>query len=185
MQALIIAVVVIASVSGVAFFLMQDFSKEYGLDETEGGLSAPIEAAKDVKERIESRNAIELTKRLDLSGQGLTKVPANVFERTDLIELDLSSNVLTGSLQAEIRHLQKLKVLDLSDNQMTGVPAEIGQLSNLEELDLSNNQLTGLPYELGNLSNLVLLDLRGNNYAEADLARIKASLPSTVVIQVD
>lgn len=120
---------------------------------------------------------------LDLSGQGLTKAPAYVFGRTDIQKLDLSNNALDGALQAEVRHLQNLKVLDLSNNKFTGVPAEIGQLKNLEVLNLSNNQLTGLPYELGNLSKLKLLDVSGNAYSEADLSKIRASLPSSTVIK--
>jgi len=76
-------------------------------------------------------------------------------------------------------------VLDLSNNNFTGVPAEIGQLQQLEVLNLANNQLTGLPYELGNLANLQLLDLRGNQYAAQDLARIKETLPANVQILAD
>ena len=120
---------------------------------------------------------------LNLSGQGLTKAPSYIFARTDIQELNLSNNALDGSLQAEIRHLQNLKVLNLSNNKFTGVPAEVGQLKNLEILDLSNNQLTGLPYELGNLSKLKLLDISGNAYSEADLAKIRESLPSSTVIK--
>ncbi len=114
---------------------------------------------------------------LDLSGQTLRNTPNYVFGNTDIQKLDLSNNSLDGSLQAEVRQLQNLKILNLSNNQFTGVPAEIGQLNNLEILDLSNNQLTGLPHELGNLSNLRVLDLRGNNYAPADLDTIKDRLP--------
>ncbi len=119
---------------------------------------------------------------LDLNGQALRETPSYVFEKTDIQKLILSNNNLGGSLQAEVRHLQNLKVLDLSNNRFTGVPAEIGQLKNLEVLDLSNNQITGLPYELGNLSNLKLLNLRGNNYSQSDLEIIKKTLPVTTEI---
>lgn len=124
-------------------------------------------------------------KKLDLSGQGLTKTPTYVFGKTNTQELDLSNNKLEGSLQAEVRQLQSLRVLNLSNNQFTGVPAEVGQLKNLEVLDLSNNQLTGLPYEIGNLSNLKILNLKGNAYSSADLDTITQNLPATVVVHVD
>lgn len=119
---------------------------------------------------------------LDLSNQNLTKVPDSIFNQTNLQELNVSHNKLTGSLQAEIRHLQNLQVLNISNNQLTGVPAEVGQLSKLEVLDLSNNQLTGLPYELGNLKNLKTLNISGNNYSTQDLEIIKKGLPSDVNI---
>ncbi len=119
---------------------------------------------------------------LDLSNQQLKKVPDYVFDQTNLEELNLSNNQLTGAIQAEIRHLTNLKVLNASNNQMTGVPAEIGQLQNLQILDLSNNQLTGLPYELGNLKNLKTLNLSGNNYSALDLNIIVEKLPTNVNI---
>jgi Leucine-rich repeat (LRR) protein len=122
---------------------------------------------------------------LDLSNEGLTKVPENTFKRIELESLDVSGNALTGALQAEVRHLRNLISLDLSDNDFTGVPAEIGQLERLEYLDLSNNPITGLPLELGSLSRLKELDLRGTNYSEYDLSIIKQKLPSDVVILVD
>ena len=119
---------------------------------------------------------------LDLSGQGLKTISSSVFQMTDLEELDLSDNQLTGALPGEIRFLEKLRVLDVSGNAMTGVPAEIGQLSSLEELDLSDNQLTGLPLELGNLENLRVLDLSGNDVSSQDLEAIRARLENTNII---
>jgi Leucine-rich repeat (LRR) protein len=120
--------------------------------------------------------------RLDLSGQQLSRVPEDVFQRRELTYLDLSGNRLTGALPAEVRHLTELKVLDLSDNDFTGVPAEIGQLTKLQILDLSNNRLTGLPHELGNLKDLKTLDLRGNNPSDFDMQIIRESLVDTVII---
>ncbi|MCF7820044.1 MAG: leucine-rich repeat domain-containing protein [Candidatus Pacebacteria bacterium] len=120
--------------------------------------------------------------RLDLSNQGLKKIPEYVFGLTNLEELYVSNNELTGAIQAEVRHLKNLKILDASNNQMTGVPAEVGQLNYLEVLNLSNNQLTGLPYELGNLQNLKTFNISGNNYSESDLGIITNKLPENVEI---
>jgi len=119
---------------------------------------------------------------LDLSSQELSKIPDNVFNKTNLEELNVSNNKLSGAMQAEIRQLSKLKILNASNNMMTGVPAEVGQLSNLEVLDLSNNQLTGLPYEIGNLQKLKTLNISGNNYSAQDLKIIQDKLPATVNI---
>ncbi len=121
--------------------------------------------------------------KINLSNQGLTKAPEYIFSQSNLEELDLSYNSIGGALQSQIRNLKKLKVLNLSNNKFTGVPAEVGQLVNLEVLNLSKNQITGLPYELGNLKNLKLLDLSQNQYSEIDLAKIKETLPKTTIIK--
>lgn len=164
----LIALVLIVFLAGAGFYV----SKREG--------STPLsETGKTVTQESNSSTT------LDLSGQGLTKVPEYVFRQTALEELDLSGNVLEGALQAEIRHLKNLKILDISNNKFTGVPAEIGQLQKLEVLNLANNGLTGLPHELGNLSNLNILDLSGNAYSEADLSVIKQSLPASTVIKTE
>ncbi len=137
----------------------------------------------EVIQKIEDDLSIDIIdNRLNLSNQNLEKLPEYVLSRTNLEELNISNNKLSGALPAEIRHLQNLKVLNASNNNMTGVPAEVGQLRNLEVLDLSNNQLTGLPYELGNLGNLKILNLSGNDYAQQDLEVIKEGLPEDTEI---
>jgi len=131
-----------------------------------------------------TENPVQITDAttIDLSNQNLTSIPSSVFSKTNTETLDVSNNMLTGSIQGEIRFLSKLKVLDASNNNMTGLPAEIGQLQNLEVLDVSNNQVTGLPNELGNLKNLKVLNLSGNQYSEQDLAGIRANLSASVNI---
>ena len=106
----------------------------------------------------------------------------SILQQTDLEELNISNNQITGALPSQIQNLKNLKTLNMSNNLMTGIPAEIGQLQKLETLDLSNNQFTGLPNELGNLKNLKTLNLSGNNYSFQDLNAITANLPATVNI---
>jgi Leucine-rich repeat (LRR) protein len=146
-----------------------------------------IEEEKEIPERsntVKSTTVDEGT-TLNMSNRGLLRVPDDVFKQTSVEVLDISHNKLEGALQAEVRHLTKLRVLDMSNNRFTGVPAEVGQLVYLEVLDLSNNPITGLPYEIGNLRNLKTLDLRGTNYATSDLEIIRKGLPSSVEIKTD
>ena len=145
-------------------------------------------------------------KVLDLSNQGLAKVTSDVYSKSATTELILSNNsirtlpsemgkminvtvfkidhnLLDGSLIGEIRQMSKLKFLDVSDNNMTGMPAEIGQLSKLETLDYSNNKLTGLPNELADLkNNLKEFNLAGNPLNQEQINRLKAQLPNTNII---
>ncbi|WP_052436037.1 F-box protein [Neochlamydia sp. EPS4] len=101
------------------------------------------------------------TMGIDLSGVGLTYLPPEIGQLSQLQGLRLSFNQLT-SLPAEIGQLSQLQGLDLGQNQLTILPAEIGQLSQLRTLSLIHNQLTSLPVEIGQLSELQWLDLNQN-----------------------
>ena len=161
-------------------FIAVVFLSGCGLAINTNNQSKPAESPTD---KIGSENnVVPNQKKLDLSNQGLTKISQDVFKKTYLEELNVSGNKLTGTLPAEIRQLKNLRILNVSNNQMTGVPAEIGQLQNLQILDLSNNQLTGLPNELGNLKNLQILNLSGNSYSTQDLEIIRQGLPANVNI---
>lgn len=125
------------------------------------------------------------TENISVAGRAKVEVYNGISVSEASIELNLAGRGLTGSLKAEIRHLTSLEVLNISDNEFTGLPAEVGQLSNLKILNLSGNPFTGLPYELGNLQKLETLDLRNTSYSKQDLEIIKSKLPKTTAILVD
>jgi internalin A len=90
---------------------------------------------------------------LDLNREGLTELPAEIAQLSQLQTLSLNGNQLT-TLPPEIAQLSQLQWLDLSGNQLTTLPPEIAQLSQLQWLDLSGNQLTTLLPEIAQLSQL-------------------------------
>lgn len=145
-----------------------------------------IESAEDVvsKTKTQVQNEIKKVETKPASGPQID-IYNEISVDKNIKTLSLANRDLSGSLKAEIRHLESLQELDLSHNNFTGLPAEIGQLSQLKVLNLSYNPLTGLPYEIGNLSKLELLDLRGTNYTEADLNVIKSKLPATTKVLID
>ena len=96
----------------------------------------------------------------ELSGE----IPAELGGLTSLQRLELARNTLSGEIPVELGDLANLELLTLSSNMLTGgIPVELGNLANLEVLYLWGNQLDGeIPVELGNLANLQRLSLRGN-----------------------
>ncbi|MEA5551372.1 COR domain-containing protein [Anabaena cylindrica UHCC 0172] len=99
--------------------------------------------------------------KLNLSRKGLTALPAEIAQLTNLSELDLSGNQLT-TLPVEIAQLTNLSQLDLRNNQLTTLPVEIAQLTKLSLLYLRNNQLTTFPEAIAQLTKLSLLYLKNN-----------------------
>lgn len=116
---------------------------------------------------------------LSTNGRGGVEIYSGITYPANTTQVDLSGQNLSGSLMAEVRLLSDLEVLDISDNNFTGVPAEVGQLRKLRILNLSNNPLTGIPREIGSLQNLEVLNLSSTDYSKQDLEAIQASLPST------
>ncbi|XP_037467614.1 receptor-like protein EIX2 [Triticum dicoccoides] len=86
-----------------------------------------------------------------------------------LVNLNLSSNSLTGQIPEEISLLIGFTNLNLSSNQLMGeIPNQIGDLKHLESLDLSYNLLSGaIPSSLPSLTSLSHLNLSYNNLSGA------------------
>lgn len=157
---------------------------------------------------------LQNTTRLKLAC-GLTQFPEEIFELADTLEiLDLTGNALS-TLPANLTQLKKLRILFCSANQFTHLPEVLGACENLSMIGfkanqikhisetaipskhlrwfiVTDNQLTQLPEALGECSKLQKLMLAGNqlsalpeslvNCRALELLRISAnrfqSLPS-------
>ncbi|XP_054777284.1 LRR receptor-like serine/threonine-protein kinase FLS2 [Prosopis cineraria] len=80
------------------------------------------------------------------------------------MELDLSSNTLSGTIPLEISNMRALTLLNLSRNQISGnIPESMGGLKTLLNLSLAHNKFQGpIPKSLGGMISIEFLDLSQN-----------------------
>uniref|UniRef100_A0ACD5UJN2 Uncharacterized protein n=1 Tax=Avena sativa TaxID=4498 RepID=A0ACD5UJN2_AVESA len=102
---------------------------------------------------------------LEISSNMLVgSIPRKIGSFSNLVFLDLSQNNLTGTIPPTFSNITRLLYLFLGENQLEGnIPGELGQPSNMQALVLKGNKLSGrVPSELCNISSLILLDLGMN-----------------------
>ncbi len=106
---------------------------------------------------------LDQMQRLYLGDNDLEMSFSELLVFDSLRSINCFSNNISGTLEG-ISSLTKLQDINLSDNLLTGsVPAEIGGLTNLYYLNFSYNELTGtLPPEISQLINLNYLLLQWN-----------------------
>ncbi|KAL2476720.1 putative LRR receptor-like serine/threonine-protein kinase [Abeliophyllum distichum] len=92
-------------------------------------------------------------------------IPSAFWNNKDLAIVDLSYNLLNGSLPLEIGSATGMRILSLKGNQFSGdIPSIIWRHQNLDYLILSENKLHGhIPETFANLTALQYLDLSQNN----------------------
>ena len=79
-------------------------------------------------------------RNLDLSNNGLEKIPIAIVECAQLQELMLQRNCIQ-TVDAQIEKLDNLQFLDLSDNEINVLPLNLAVLHKIENLNMSRNQL--------------------------------------------
>ncbi|CAK7215659.1 hypothetical protein SBRCBS47491_002556 [Sporothrix bragantina] len=132
-------------------------------------------------------NTLEI---LDLSGTGLSTLPADLGARLPHLRIAFFSNcnfatfpstALAGCQRLEMVAFRKngmegfegnsiddvafppqLRWLILTDNCLAHIPASIGRCARLEKCMLAGNRLTGLPHAMASCQNLTLLRLAAN-----------------------
>lgn len=114
---------------------------------------------------------------IGLSGACLSRWPAELGRLRHLRVLVMSENEIT-ELPAAIADLSTLERLDLSGNRLAKLPAEFASLRLLRHLNLSRNALHRLPAGLGALSRLEELCLHRNR-----LERLPEEVAGLVALQ--
>lgn len=104
---------------------------------------------------------------LYLEGNAFTGKVDSFFCRDmeKLVQLDISSNVFSGSMPFHLLQHSSLEVLDISDNELVGTIPEISEINrNLRFLAMADNLFAGsIPQSISKLEDLHHLDLTGND----------------------
>lgn len=117
---------------------------------------------------------------LKLNGYALTRLPEFANDGSGLTKLDLSSNdiELTAQANARLERMHRLKILKLSDNRRLGWTADLSGMRSLNQLYLGGTGTTTFPSGAEHLTQLAWIDLHGNRigtlpeYAYQHLERI-------------
>ncbi|KAM5556657.1 hypothetical protein ABKV19_024173 [Rosa sericea] len=113
---------------------------------------------------------------LYLGGNQITgTIPETLGNLNNLILLTLEENLFTGIIPASFGKLQKLQVLSLEINRLSGrIPSSLGNLTQLYHLHLLENELEGsIPPNIGNCKNLQQMDISDN--------KLSGDIPSQVI----
>ncbi|XP_029352725.1 leucine-rich alpha-2-glycoprotein-like [Echeneis naucrates] len=107
---------------------------------------------------------------LDLTGNKLTELPADVFSHAPLQSLVLKNNQIEKANADWLEDNSNLTWLDISGNHLRKIPSDLLQkLLHLENLDLSNNHLEAVSANsLDPLTKLERLNLQDNKLDNVD-----------------
>jgi len=115
------------------------------------------------------------------AGIGIRAFPQALLNARQLVELNMSNNQLPG-IPFGIVALEQLSKLNLHCNKLSVLPESIGLLPHLETLDLSCNELEVLPSSICRLMRLRTLSLQKNKLTELpDSIGVMTALQSLVV----
>jgi Leucine-rich repeat (LRR) protein len=133
--------------------------------------------ASEFKSVNQALQNVETCEILDLYGQNLNEISADVIQLKHLKELNIGANPnldIQKTFQL-LSQIKTLEILSLEDCKLKSIPKEISLLINLKDLNISGNKLSRLPNEICKLKNLEVLDLYSNNllHLPKDIHKLK------------
>ncbi|KAI3630455.1 hypothetical protein MIR68_011890 [Amoeboaphelidium protococcarum] len=112
-------------------------------------------------------------------GNRLQSVPESLYQCSELVELDLSNNLIQR-LPARIN--QQLQSLSVSGNLIVDLPQCLQYAKMLERLDLSDNMITHIPIFIDQLQSLKYINLSRNDIRCIPFALTKFMSERTVLM---
>ena len=109
---------------------------------------------------------------IDLKNCGLTEIPEELFNYSDLVTIDLSNDSFCdanrknriGVVPDTIAKLKKLRRFNLSGNELCTISEKLSTLQRLTYLNLSNNKLTDISEKIANMPSLSEIYLDENPF---------------------
>jgi small GTP-binding protein len=109
---------------------------------------------------------------LDLKNCGLSRIPPEIYNYTNLVTIDLSNDLFCDEEHAnkikvvpdDISKLRNLKRLNLSYNKLESISDKLATLNKLTYLNLSNNNLTDISEKIANMNSLTEIYLDDNPF---------------------
>lgn len=136
-------------------------------------------ASEDAESALLARKSAAMSKRLSrlstderasdrkikIASSNYESVMKNSDVLNEIQSLDMHRSNLSAEQISEILakcNPEKLKILNLDDNNLETIPREVFAFSKLRWLKLARNRLTQIPGEIGNLTQLTILKLDHN-----------------------
>jgi hypothetical protein len=121
--------------------------------------------------------ALQELEMLDVSENMIAEISASLGTLPHLTHLYMAYNRLfLTPLPKTLGKLNRLKLLDMSSNELSVLPAEFSEMSALTHLDLSKNDFKEFPMCIIHISSLEVLKLNHNKLKELpdDLGAVEA-----------
>lgn len=111
----------------------------------------------------------ETTKALFIHNRALDIFPEEIFQLSNLVQLELSLNRLS-SIPEKILQLQQLQIVNFNKNRFQAIPAFICQLSHLQKVSFNKNKIVDFSNIVNhkNIQSISLIDNRIEHFPELD-----------------